>query len=213
MENEIKAELSVIGSPNVSVTKMKTSSKDDDEFLCPPYLLVLPAGTDIYKLRQTKYICHCVIQIQKYKPSPAQCTQCYRCQRFGHASRNCNLPPRCVKCTEPHPTKDCPKKDRNNPAQCCNCNMEHPSNYSKCAVRVKYIEGLKKKSEANHPIKINQPIRNTRIDGRSFANVAASKTSYNTYAAEKDQGPDQQYSSINTPIIKILRKTSYISYR
>ncbi|GBP31082.1 Nucleic-acid-binding protein from mobile element jockey [Eumeta japonica] len=34
--------------------------------------------------------------------------QCHRCQRYGHASANCHVQPRCVKCLVPHWTSECP---------------------------------------------------------------------------------------------------------
>lgn len=33
--------------------------------------------------------------------------QCYRCQRYGHASSNCGMKPRCVKCLESHEYGKC----------------------------------------------------------------------------------------------------------
>ena len=35
--------------------------------------------------------------------------QCFNCQFFGHSSNYCGKPPRCVKCDQPHATKDCTK--------------------------------------------------------------------------------------------------------
>lgn len=173
---DLKAELSNRGFDNVEVTKLKTKDKpqlSEDFFSCPLYLMLLPAGTDIYKFRQIKYLCHCVVQMQKFKPNNSQCTQCYRCQRFGHASKNCNLPVRCVKCTELHATRDCPKKDRSSPATCCNCKEDHPANFSKCKERLQYLESLKKKREQRQ-LYINHPPPTTnanRLAGASWASI------------------------------------------
>ncbi|XP_050664208.1 uncharacterized protein LOC126964926 [Leptidea sinapis] len=53
--------------------------------------------------------------------------QCHRCQLYGHAAANCSAPPRCVKCLEPHTTKECLR-----PA-CVLCGQEgHPANYRGC---------------------------------------------------------------------------------
>lgn len=174
-DEDLKTELSSRGFANAEVTKLITKDKLQphvDLFSCPLYLILLPPGTDIYKFRQIKYLCHCVVQIQKFKPNTSQCTQCYRCQRFGHASKNCNLPVRCVKCTEPHATRDCPKKDRTSPAKCCNCQEDHPANFSKCKERTQYLDALKKKKEERqNPVK-NQPTFNAnRNAGISWAEV------------------------------------------
>lgn len=137
-------ELAEMGFHDASVTKLKTSSPED-KITCPPLLVQLPAGADIVKFKQTKYICNCVIKIERFKPKTAAGTQCYRCQLFGHASKNCNMPERCVKCVGQHASKECPKKERTSPAQCCNCEGSHPSNYRQCPVRLNYLKRTQKK--------------------------------------------------------------------
>ncbi|GBP29527.1 Nucleic-acid-binding protein from transposon X-element [Eumeta japonica] len=59
--------------------------------------------------------------------------QCHRCQRYGHASANCHVQPRCVKCLVPHWTSECPltKESGKKPA-CVNCNQSHTANYRGC---------------------------------------------------------------------------------
>lgn len=106
-------ELAELGFKGASITTLKRAA--DRAVPCPPILVKLPAGTEISKFRLIKYLSNCVVDIQRYKPNFTAVTQCYRCQAFGHGSRNCNLPPRCVKCTESHETKDCPKKDKKRP--------------------------------------------------------------------------------------------------
>ncbi|GBP73427.1 Nucleic-acid-binding protein from transposon X-element [Eumeta japonica] len=60
-------------------------------------------------------------------------SQCHRCQRYGHASANCHVQPRCVKCLVPHWTSECPlsKASGDKPA-CVNCGQEHTANYGGC---------------------------------------------------------------------------------
>lgn len=170
IEDDAKAELSALGYPDVGISKLRRNQETTNLSYSPLYLAILPAGSDINQFRKIKRLCHCVVQLEKFKTRSAQCTQCYRCQKFGHASRNCNLSPRCVKCLEQHETKDCPKTDKSTPAFCCNCNEQHPANYTKCSERLKYIENLKKKNT------VTQPPRNTmssQVDTRSWASVAA----------------------------------------
>lgn len=150
VEEEVPAELNNLGFPGATVIKLK--SKNTSSTKNSPFMIQLPAGTDISKFRKIKYLCHCVIRIEKYKPNRTSGTQCFRCQRFGHSSRNCNMPPRCVKCTSDHATADCSKKDRTEPAKCCNCNEEHPANYGKCPVRLEYLLKIQKKKSIEHNI-------------------------------------------------------------
>lgn len=172
IEDEAKTEFASLGFPDVTISKLSRSNESKSVTFSPMYLAVLPAGSDINKFRKINRLCHCVVQLEKFKTRSPQCTQCYRCQKFGHASRNCNLPVRCVKCTGNHETKDCPKKDRSTLAICCNCNESHPANYSKCSERLKYIENLKQKSQV-----VLQTRNNAlpKVDGRSWASVTASK--------------------------------------
>lgn len=152
-EDTLAEELGKIGFKDVAVTKLSSPTRQDSP--CPPFLVRLPVGSDISKFRQVKYIGNTVVDIRRFKPGPSAGTQCYRCQNFGHASRNCNLPTRCVKCAEPHATKECPKKDRSSPARCCNCLEEHPANYSKCVERQKYLDRLKKRSEVRGAVQVS----------------------------------------------------------
>lgn len=109
------------------------------------------AGTaaNIVKFKQTKYIhiISMIFMIERFKPNTSSGTQCYLCQHLGHASKNCNLPERCVKCIGPHATKDCSKKERTSPAQCCNCNEPHAANFRQCPVRVSYLQRLKQRQQ------------------------------------------------------------------
>lgn len=141
----VSDELAEMGFNHASITKLKSSSPDG-KMTCPPLLVQLPAGSDIVKFKQIKYLCSCVIKIERFKPNTSSGTQCYRCQHFGHASRNCNLPERCVKCIGSHATKDCLKKERTSPAQCCNCKENHPANFRQCAVRINYLQRLQHNS-------------------------------------------------------------------
>lgn len=63
-----------------------------------------------------------------YKKGPRQC---FRCQRFNHSSVLCRLPPRCLKCSLGHLTKNC-TKPVTEPAKCCLCQGNHTANFQKC---------------------------------------------------------------------------------
>ncbi|KAJ2939401.1 hypothetical protein O0L34_g10833 [Tuta absoluta] len=141
----ISDELKKLGFDGVTVTKLKSAKNKNPQ--CPPFLIQLANGASLENFRKIRYLCHCVVKIEKYKPKLTG-TQCFRCQEFGHSSRNCNMPPRCVKCTEAHATSDCHKIDRKEPAQCCNCKEAHPANYSKCSARLSYLEKTKQKKVA-----------------------------------------------------------------
>lgn len=81
---------------------------------------------EISALHQTK------VKIEK--PHPRQdIVHCFTCQEYGHIRGSCNYTARCVKCGEPHQTKEC-LKSRNTPAVCALCTMTHPANYKGCKI-------------------------------------------------------------------------------
>lgn len=178
VEAHLKDELACIGFPDVIVRKMRVPSGRNAA--CPPFFVQLPPGSDIKRFKQIKYISNCVIQIRKYQANNMYGTQCFRCQGFGHSSKNCNLTPRCVKCTEPHLTGECLKKDRTQPAQCCNCGENHPANYRQCNERQKYLRIIQERKTQNI-VKENPPkiVVSGKVDGRSWTEVTAGKNPLN----------------------------------
>lgn len=172
VEEHLAEELSSIGFPNAKVRKMKVAEGRDAS--CPPYLVQLQAGVDISKFKSIKYISNCAVRIVKFRNKNMYGTQCYRCQAFGHSSKNCNLKPRCVKCPEGHLTTECPKSNRMEPAKCCNCGEDHPANFRHCKERQNYLQLLQARQDK---IKAAHEQRQTKIfskvDGRSWATIAS----------------------------------------
>lgn len=149
VENGLPDELDSLGFKGTKVTKLQSAKSADAP--CPPFLIHLPPGSDIIKFRQIRYLFNCVVTITKYKPFNNTGTQCFRCQGFGHSSKNCNMPVRCVKCVDKHPIGECLKKDRSEPAKCVNCNEEHPANYRKCSARLIYLKRIHQEREVPKP--------------------------------------------------------------
>lgn len=152
-ENQLADELDRLGFGGALITRLK-SANPNNEHRPPLFLVQLPLGTDIARFRQIKYLLQCVVTVKKFMPRRSAGTQCYRCQQFGHSARNCNMPARCVKCTENHATSECPKQDREKPARCCNCKEEHPANYRQCSARLVYLQRLQQRKESQ---RIPQP--------------------------------------------------------
>lgn len=92
---------------------------------------------------EIKYIFHTKISWERRHTSERQIIQCHRCQSWGHATTNCRMPPKCLKCAQPHLTYQC-KKDPNTPAKCANCDQDHPANYTGCEVYTRKLETLHK---------------------------------------------------------------------
>ena len=69
--------------------------------------------------------------------------KCFKCQRYGHAMKNCLHEVACGLCSEPHYTRDCPNKE--NAHKCINCirgnkpATEHSTNWKKCPFYVSAV--------------------------------------------------------------------------
>ncbi|CAH0714200.1 unnamed protein product, partial [Brenthis ino] len=198
VHDTLPTELASIGFPECIVSKIKTLRPTE----YPPVLVQLPRGTDMTKFKQIKYVMNCVVEIQRYKPNKKLGTQCFRCQGFGHASRNCNRPVRCVKCTLAHPTWECPKKENDGPARCCNCQDNHPANYAQCQARLQYIERIQSKRETLRKAVIPE-ITNPKINlpGMSWAKVASS--------GKKDQTRPRPVTPVDVAKKTLLRNTAF----
>ena len=77
--------------------------------------------------------------------------QCKSCQGYGHTQNYCAKPPRCVKCSGHHATKDC-HKNPTEPPKCVNCGECHPANYRGCLVakELQKLRKLKQTPNINH---------------------------------------------------------------
>ncbi|KAJ2952283.1 hypothetical protein O0L34_g4564 [Tuta absoluta] len=203
-ENDLKEELASLGYKDVVVRKMKV--KDNKYTSSPPFLAQLPPGSDIACFHQIKYLSNCVVQIKKYRANNLYGSQCFRCQGFGHASRNCNLPPRCVKCTESHLTADCPKTDRTEPAKCCNCNEAHPANFRKCKERQKYLQTMTSRQQASKSkTDDKKPLNNNLVDGRPWNFVSAGKQAWIPTSNTKYENTEDNATSDMLAILKCIK--------
>ncbi|XP_025832743.1 uncharacterized protein LOC108742256 [Agrilus planipennis] len=113
---------------NVENVVRMTSAKTKTPI--PLVLVILPKDDKSKEILNLTTVCFLTISVE----TPRQRTtigQCHRCQRFGHAQRNCTATARCVKCRQKHHTSTC-EKPRNQPAKCANCGGEHPASYRGC---------------------------------------------------------------------------------
>lgn len=95
------------------------------------------------------------IRVEEFHPKPGL-PQCYRCQNFGHASFNCNLPVRCVKCAGNHYGRECPLPPSHEP-QCCNCNGQHVASWRGCPAHQEAL--AKKRGASRQPPTKDRPAR------------------------------------------------------
>ncbi len=106
--------------------------------------------------------------IKAFIPS-SRLTVCYKCAQFNHHADSCSKKPRCYKCSEDHPSWECPSFNNGKNSSCSTnsthsksvfkcpgCNGDHPQTYAKCPT---YQEALKQRHS-----KKPQPPTSYRID-------------------------------------------------
>lgn len=153
---EIKTDLLQQSDSVVNVTQMKTYKKSDPKLL-NIYLISLKWNTDLATFKKVvRYCCGYSIKFEEYrKPKHFHGSQCFRCQKWGHISRNCNLEQKCVKCSLNHPQGECKMTEADEP-KCANCNLKHPANYRGCQTSKAYQKVIRKGSNHLPPVNVNK---------------------------------------------------------
>lgn len=171
----------------------------------PIWILTLPNNEHSRTIYQLQDINNHIIKIESYRPRP-HITQCHKCQGFGHTSRRCNLPTRCVKCGNNHLFAECPLKGPVHIPKCANCDGAHTASYSQCPIQ------LKKKAE------LQEKLRNRRIlpeerstpptwkqsDFPSLANPGNTKAFQSTFNTPRTTSSESISDSFKD-IVNILR--------
>ncbi|GFV94190.1 uncharacterized protein TNCV_4463171 [Trichonephila clavipes] len=101
---------------------------------------------DIFQVRSCLYM---QIKINPFKKGN-RITQCFNCNYFHHATSNCNMKTRCLKCGENHRTGMCVIKEKIVDPICINCKEKgHLASSIKCPLFPKPRKS-KEKSPDNH---------------------------------------------------------------
>jgi hypothetical protein len=69
---------------------------------------------------------------ERYHPAPKP-LQCFKCQGFGHTSKVCKEPSKCVRCSLEHSSRVCPTPDK---LKCANCGQEHAASHFSCPAAI-----------------------------------------------------------------------------
>lgn len=154
----------VYGLPKISLDRIKDSLKENN---AEPFdiksmisnndrnpnrglymLYYTKKSNQFENFKQQKAICHVIFKWRYYVKSPDAVPQCHKCLKFGHGSKNCHQPTKCLFCAEDHQTENCEKfkkgdtadNDLLNLMKCSNCLSNHPANYKECPSKAEYIK-------------------------------------------------------------------------
>ncbi|GFV75003.1 uncharacterized protein TNCV_4086711 [Trichonephila clavipes] len=107
---------------------------------------------DIYQVRSCLYM---QIKLDPFRKGN-RITQCYNCNYFHHASQNCNMKTRCLKCGANHRTGACEIKEKIENPLCINCNNRgHMASSTECPQFPKPKKGKSKSPVENLKRNIN----------------------------------------------------------
>lgn len=170
--DKLKEELTSLGFPPLDIkTIVPKQSRYSDQV---NYIIYFKReSTDLKALYRVKAINYTVVHWEPYRSSRSTLTQCRRCQRYGHGTRHCHMPARCLYCTNSHESQQCPAvkaaydsakeklkttgtTEEVEPqvldgflAQCCNCNGSHLASDPTCPERERYQRIQRNASQRN----------------------------------------------------------------
>lgn len=157
-EEDVAIEIADLEIPNctvIKVTKFIYNSEYPDRY---HYLVQFTNNTilaEVFKINTLLYQTARWEHLKKKK-----IFQCRRCQRVGHASINCFLPFRCVRCALSHEPGQCaiPADAGKDKLKCANCKQSgHPASYGGCPF-LKFVANANKQQQTtDNPPKQNQP--------------------------------------------------------
>lgn len=113
----------------LSIAHLRSRKAENKGTPLPLYVVTLRATPNFEEVYNIETINYLKITVERFKSQ--QYRQCYRCQAYGHSSQQCRLKIKCLKCSEPHNSKDCPVTN-SDLLKCANCEGNHPSNFRGC---------------------------------------------------------------------------------
>ena len=130
--DEIQADLTVQELWFMKISHIMKTDKATQTLITkyPVFVFTFQTSTDVCETLQIKKVCHYIIRWEKYKDNkPVH--QFFNCQPFDHSFNSCGKSPKCVKCDQPHVTREC-KQPIGTPPKCVNCGGAHPANFTDC---------------------------------------------------------------------------------
>lgn len=155
---EIANELATLGYQVINITNIQIKKRYENRSTLvklPLFKVDLQPNENNRSILSLTTLLQFRISVELPKKS-STIAQCRRCQEIGHTQNFCTKAPKCVKCGDRHPTKEC-KKPKDAPPKCANCGGEHTANYRGCSVfqsksrstKISAVERINQKTPAS----------------------------------------------------------------
>lgn len=172
---DIKAELQAMKFNILKISRMNRKI-DDTKIPLPMIFAELPLTMESKEIFNITHINYLKVIIEPLRVKKSDIIQCHHCQGFGHTQTKCHLIPKCIKCTDNHTWKECPKT-KNDAPQCTNCEGSHPANYRGCPIFKQQKEIVNRRQYNNRIINNPAHVR----PNISYANITNNNNQdYNT---------------------------------
>ncbi|XP_065080615.1 uncharacterized protein LOC135703349 [Ochlerotatus camptorhynchus] len=167
--DQIKDELAkLLGVVPLQVIKMKMKSRPGDSRngISNDFYLVHFKSSELNNLKaleKASLMLHVRVKWEHFRKTGGNfqnLTQCRKCQGWGHGTKNCYMPAKCMNCGDSsHAKDDCPVKEDPKKFKCSNCGENHKSNFWECKTRKAILQSCDKSAAAAHCINCGGPHR------------------------------------------------------
>lgn len=178
----------IINTQFLKVNRFSTKKSTLENRKLPIFVVHLTPDSNLNNVHQIKKILHQSVSWEKIISK--EITQCWKCQRLGHSSTNCNLAFRCVKCSESHEVGNCKLtniQENTTNLKCALCgNNDHPASYKGCPVTKNHKQNILTQQIKQHEtnIKKTNKIQKLVNPQLSYSQITASTlTNKPTHAA------------------------------
>ncbi|GFW84128.1 uncharacterized protein TNCV_4877911 [Trichonephila clavipes] len=136
-------------SKGINIIKVAQLKKFVTKTPLPIYMIEIARDDNVNDIYQVRSCLYMQIKLNPFRKGN-RITQCCNCNFFHHASQNCSMKTRCLKCGENHRTGACKIKEKIENPLCINCNAKgHMASFTECPLFPKPRKGKGKSPVEN----------------------------------------------------------------
>ncbi|GFU02606.1 uncharacterized protein TNCV_3755211 [Trichonephila clavipes] len=200
-------------SKGINILKVAQLKKFVTKTPLPIYMIEIARDDNVNDIYQVRSCLYMQFKLDTFRKG-SRITQCYNCNFFHHASQNCSMKTRRLKCGENHRTGACQIKEKIENPLCINCNAKgHMASSTECSLFPKprkgkgksQVENVKRHfnnsqvvpgvsySQALNPDKSQQMAAPGKTSSASESNVNIKNISINTEALNAIQNDSSDF--------------------